>query len=111
MALIKMSSIGITNLSGKAGGSVYARNRGGNYIRNFVMPSYTKTFAQMAARSAFGNLSSQWRVLAADLQNAWNQAAPSFPYKNRFGDEKVLSGFGLYQSLNRNLQVIGVSLL
>jgi len=111
MALIKLSSIGITNLSGKAGGSVYARNRGGNYIRNFAMPSNPKTVAQMAARSAFGNLSSQWRSLASDLQNAWNEAAPNFPYKNRFGDQKVLSGFGLFQSLNRNLQVVGISML
>src|SRR5690606_23004884 len=84
---------------------------GGNYIRNFAMPSNPKTVAQMAARSAFGNLSSQWRSLASDLQNAWNEAAPNFPYKNRFGDQKVLSGFGLFQSLNRNLQVVGISML
>lgn len=107
MALIKLSSIGITNLSGKAGGSVYAHNRGGNYIRNFVVPSNPKTALQAAARAAFGALSSAWRSLTQEARNAWKEAATSFPYINRLGEQKIMSGLNLYVSLNRNLGVIG----
>lgn len=109
MALIKMSSIGITNLSGKAGGSVYAHNRGGSYIRNFAVPSNPQTAAQSAARAAFGGFASQWRALTEEQRNAWEQATESFPYINRFGDEKRMSGENLFISLNRNLEIVGTS--
>lgn len=106
MALIKLSSVGITNISGKAGGSVYAHNRGGSYVRNFAVPSNPQTEAQMAARAIFGSFASQWRTLSAAVQKAWREAAPSFPVKNPFGDERILSGNALFQQLNRNLSVI-----
>lgn len=111
MALIKLSSIGITNLSGKAGGSVYAHNRGGNYIRNFAVPSNPQTAAQSAARAVFGAFASAWRSLAEDVRQGWIAAAENFPYIDRFGDSKIMSGENLYISLNRNLDVIGESQL
>jgi len=104
-ALIKLSSIGITNLSGKAGGSVYAHNRGGSYVRNFAVPSNPQTAAQGAARAAFGSFASKWRALTEEERSAWRAAAENFPYIDRFGDEKVMSGENLYISLNRNLQI------
>lgn len=109
MALIKLSSIGITNLSGKAGGSVYAHNRGGSYVRNFAVPSNPQTAAQAAARAAFGAFASKWRALAQEEQSAWRAAAENFPYIDRFGDTKIMSGENLYISLNRNLEVVGVN--
>lgn len=108
-ALIKLSSIGITNLSGKAGGSVYAHNRGGSYVRNFAVPSNPQTAAQSAARAAFGAWAATWRTLTQESRNAWDEAAKNFPYVDRFGDSKVMSGENLFISLNRNLQLIGVS--
>lgn len=106
MALIKMSSLGITNISGKAGGSVYAHNRGGSYVRNFAVPSNPQTEAQQNARARFGVLSSLWRQLSLENQEAWRQAAQNFPVKNPFGDERILSGIALHQQLNRNLGLV-----
>lgn len=111
MALIKLSSIGITNLSGKAGGSVFSHNRGGKYVRNFAVPSNPQTTAQMQARSDFGAFASAWRSLTQEQRNAWIEAAPSFPYVDRFGDQKVMSGENLYISLNRNLEIAGGDVL
>lgn len=107
MALIKLSSIGITNLSGKAGGSVYAHNRGGAYVRNFAMPTNPSTAPQSAQRAVFGAFASAWRGLSEVQRINWNDSAVNFPYINRFGDSKVLSGQNLYISLNRNLQIVG----
>lgn len=106
MALIKMSSIGITNISGKAGGTIYSRNAGGAYAKNFAVPVNPQTQAQQLQRSIFGSFSSQWRQLTQSARNAWNQASESFPYINPFGDVVYLSGISLFVSLNRNLTVI-----
>lgn len=102
-----MSAIGITNLSGKAGGSIFSHNQGGSYVKNFAVPANPQTADQQGVRSLFGGLSSAWRGLTKAERDSWKAASASFPYKNAFGDVTHLSGFGLHQSLNRNLQVVG----
>lgn len=111
MALIKMSSLGITNLSGKAGGSVYAHNRGGSYVRNFAVPSNPQTTAQSATRAAFGAFASQWRMLTEPQRKEWIDATSDFPYIDRFGSERVMSGENLFISLNRNIELVGGDLI
>lgn len=103
MARIKLSSIGITNLVGKAGGSVYSTNKGGAYFKNFVKPSNPRTAAQQLKRSIFGSIASTWRTLTDPQRSNWNQTSNDFPYKDVFGDTKHLSGFGLHQQINSNL--------
>lgn len=103
MALIKMSSIGITAISGKAGGSVYSRNRGGEYVKNFVMPTNTFSEARQAVRSVFGAISSGWRALTQQMRNSWIEAAPLYLRTNAFGDKKQLSANALYVGQNQNL--------
>lgn len=107
MALIKLSSIGITNLSGKAGGSVFSRNRGGNYVKNFVVPVNSSTSAQEQVRADFAYFSAKWRLLTEAQRESWRQAKIDFPRTNVFGDTITLSGFNLYISLNQNLRTIG----
>jgi len=108
MALIKMSSIGITNLSGKAGGSVYSRNRGGSYVKNFVMPVNTFSEARQLVRASFGAISAGWRLLSnTERQSFINQAA-NYPTLNALGDTNVLSGNSLYVMLNKNLVNAGL---
>lgn len=102
-ALIKMSSIGITAISGKAGGSVYSRNRGGEYVKNFVMPTNTFSEARQAVRAVFGAISSGWRQLGQNDRNTWIEAAPLYLRTNAFGDQKQLSPNALYVGQNQNL--------
>lgn len=106
MALIKLSSIGITNISGKAGGSVYAHNRGGQYVRNFAVPSNPQSQAQQAVRNTFGGFAAQWRTLTGEQRQAWRQAAASFPVLNPFGEERILSGIALFVQLNNTLATL-----
>lgn len=109
MAKIKFSSIGITSILGKAGGSVYSRNKGGSYFKNFVMPSNPRTIAQQTVRALFGAIAQAWRSLTAAQREAWNQGAVNFPYQDAFGDSKTLTGSQLHQKLNLNLGGSGQS--
>lgn len=111
MARIKFSSIGITNIVGKAGGSVYSTNKGGAYFKNFVKPSNPKTSAQQSVRAIFGAIASSWRLLTDPQRKGWEEASKEFPYKDVFGDTKQLSGAGLHQKLNGNLASANLSLL
>lgn len=103
MALIKLSSVGITAISGKAGGSVYSRNRGGEYFKNFVMPTNTITQARQAVRAIFGSLASAWRTLTQSQRNSWIEQAPNYLRTNAFGDKKQLQPNALFVGQNTNL--------
>lgn len=106
MALIKLTAI-VDNISGKLNGTVFARNKGGHYMRSKSHPTNPRSLAQIAVRAAFGAISQLWRGLTSEQRNAWNQATADHPYQNRLGDTKTLSGFALHQKLNRNLILIG----
>lgn len=106
MALIKLTAI-VDNISGKLNGTVFAKNKGGHYMRSKSKPTNPRTAQQMAVRGAFGAISSAWRSLPEAARNAWNEMASDFPYINKLGDSKVLSGFALHQKLNRNVGIVG----
>lgn len=106
MALIKLTAI-VDNISGKLNGTVFARNKGGHYMRSKSNPTNPQTFFQMSNRGAFGAIATAWRNLTQAQRSGWDGAAPDFPYQNRLGDTKILSGFNLFQKLNRNLILAG----
>lgn len=105
MALIKLTAI-VDNISGKLNGTVFANNKGGHYMRSKSKPTNPQTPEQSLRRSIFASISSSWRELSQGQRNAWDQAAQDFPYTNRLGDTKILSGFSLHQKLNTNLTLI-----
>lgn len=108
MALIKLTAI-VDNISGKLNGTVFAKNKGGHYMRSKSKPANPKTSFQTAVRARFGAIAQLWGALTQAQRNAWNAMASEFPYTNRLGDTKILSGFALHQKLNTNLAIIGQS--
>lgn len=108
MALIKLTAI-VDNISGKLNGTVFANNKGGHYMRSKSKPTNPQTEEQSLRRSNFANIASQWRELNQGQRNAWDQAAQDFPYTNRLGDTKILSGFSLHQKLRTNLTLVNQS--
>ena len=106
MALIKLTAI-VDNISGKLNGTVFAKNKGGHYMRSKSKPSNPRSTFQTAVRARFGAIAQLWGALTQAQRNAWNAMASEFPYKNRLGDTKILSGFALHQKLNTNLAIIG----
>lgn len=106
MALIKTTAF-LDTISGSIRGSVFAHNKGGAYVRGKGLVANPQTQKQSAVRSVFASIAQAWRVLTAEERSAWNAAVSDYPYQNRIGETKMLSGFGLHQKLNLNLLSAG----
>jgi hypothetical protein len=93
--------------SGKIGGHVASRNRGGAYIRTKVTPINPQSAAQLTVRNRLGSRSQAWRGLTQAQRDAWNAAVGDFARTDIFGDLKNPSGFNLYGRLNNNILTVG----
>ena len=108
MALFTPGAI-VSEVSGKIAATVYSRNKGGAVIRNRRTPINRRSVAQSTRRQGLSSFASAWRGLTAAQRAAWNAAGPSFPYQNKLGQTKQLSGISLYVQFNQNLALIGAS--
>lgn len=111
MAKIKLSAIGITNISGKSGGSVFAHNKNGNYVRRLGIPTQPQTHSQTLVRSVFGALARSWNALDTAARNAWKDWGISNPKVDQFGDSRPMSGRQAYISANSNLNTVGEAMI
>ena len=93
--------------SGKIGGHVVSKNRGGKYLRTKVTPTNPNTPAQASARALLSSLSTQWAELTQAERLSFNNAVASFATTDIFGDIKNPSGFNLFVKLNANLSGTG----
>lgn len=107
-ALIKLTAF-MDAISGSVAGTVFARNKGGAYAKSKSNPTNPQTVAQQTVRAAFASIAQSWRGLANQQRAAWDAATDDYPYQNRLGETKTYSGSALHQSLNLNLNSIGVS--
>lgn len=97
--------------SGKIGGHVAGRNRGGAYLRTKVTPNNPNTAAQAGARALLASLSTGWSGLTDAQRTSWNGAVKDFATTDIFGDIKNPSGINLYVKLNANLIAAGEAAL
>lgn len=102
MAKLKFSAW-LSDARNKLNGSVFSKNRYGNYIRNKTTPVNPQTPYQQAQRQMLGSLSAQWRSLTTAQRQGWIDAAPNFPVTDAFGDTIILAGNALFIALNKNL--------
>lgn len=110
MAKVKFSAL-ISEMRNKLNGSVFSKNRAGNFLRNKVTPTNPQTFAQMQVRAVFGFVSQAWKGLTADQVAGWNSLASTVPYTDIFGDTKYLSGLQFHQKLNTNLSTVNEGII
>lgn len=108
MAKIKLSAIGITNISGKSGGSVFAHNKNGNYVRRLGIATQPQTAKQTLARSIFGVISRMWGGLTQAQRDAWKNWGAENPKTDQFGDSRPLTGRQAFISVNSNLHTVGL---
>lgn len=102
MAKIRMSAIGISQISGRIGGSVFAHNRGGMYVRNNGKAVNPQSAKQTALRSIFGMVAQAWGQLSEAQVRAWNFYGQENPKTDVFGESRPQSGFGAFVSCNQN---------
>lgn len=102
MAKIKFGMM-MTDASGKLGGQVFAKNRGGSYVRTKATPLNPQTSSQMTIRGIFASISSAWSSLAESSRLSFNNFVADYARTDIFGDLRNPSGKALFQRLNQNL--------
>ena len=110
MAKIKFGMM-MTDASGKLGGHVFSKNRGGSYIRTKVTASNPQSSAQMTVRGIFASISSGWSSLTESARNSYRNFVADYAKTDIFGDLRNPSGKSLYQRLNQNLAISNQPLL
>ena len=108
MAKIKFGMM-MTDASGKLGGQVFSKNRGGSYVRTKVTPVNPQTTAQMTIRGIFASISSAWSSLTESQRATFNGFVNDYARTDIFGDLRNPSGKNLFQRLNQNLSISGQS--
>ena len=85
MALVKFGG-GVAGISGKIGGTVYARNKAGAYARSWAKPTTTPTPSQTVNRNRFGNQAQAWTALSSSHKSSWDAYAATVTRLHRQGD-------------------------
>lgn len=106
MAKIKFG-IGVADMRGSTGAATFSRNTYGAYTRQKVTPVNPNTAKQSQARGVFGGVSAAWRGLTDAQRDIFNEYAPQYSRTNVFGDNVPLTGQGLYQKANLNINKTG----
>ena len=100
MAKIRTSAL-IADIKGKVGGNIFASNKGGNYVKSYKKPTNKNSSSQQKSRMFFGNISQYWRRITEEQRQSWRSGAPNFPYIDKLGQTKILSGYQLFIKLNK----------
>jgi hypothetical protein len=79
--------------SGSLAGAVWSHNRGGQYLRQRVVPTDPATERQITLRNAMSTLSNYWTdILTPTLRETWNLYASNVVMHNALGDPIYLTG-------------------
>lgn len=102
MAKVKFTAV-VADMRNKLNGSVFARNRGGAYVRTKVTPLNPQSVRQVAARNLLTSLAQGFRSLSQAQITAWNEAVTQWQTTDIFGDLVSPTGLALYVRLNSNI--------
>jgi hypothetical protein len=94
-------------LSGRVGGIVFSRNRGGDYVRNGPSPINPQTGYQGGVRNALSLASADWDSRTAEQRLAWEGWSRNHPVQNRLGESIRLQGNAAYVGLNARMALLG----
>lgn len=78
--------------SGSIGGSTYARNRYGSYVRTKVIPVNPNTNLQAGVRGNFSLLNAAWGLLSTVNRDLWEAYAANTPSTDALGQTIMLPG-------------------
>lgn len=110
MPKVKFTAL-VSDMKGKANGSVFASNNGGTYFRTNKTGGGRKSLAWAANKNDFANISGQWKSLTDEQKQAWKDARTLYPTTNAFGDVRIPTAYELYMRLNGVLSAAGLDLL
>jgi hypothetical protein len=106
MALLVPGAV-VSVLSGKLGGTVFARNRGGAYARSYAIPTRVTSDSAQQVKAAFTAASRGYANLSSEQIAAWDQYGAENPVSNRIGQLITLKGQSWYVGCNSRLIITG----
>jgi hypothetical protein len=106
MAKVQFGS-GVAAISGRTAGTVFARNKGGAYMRRFSKPTNPGSPAQDIARNRLSTASSFWKTMTQPMRDAWNAYALTHPVLDRLGASIILTGHQAFVKVSANLLLMG----
>lgn len=99
-------------MSGKLGGMVASRNRGGQYFRRKAVPVNPDSTLQVQRRSAFASLIAQWNNnLTPAQREAWTVWALNTPRIDSLGQTHILTGQNAFVGANSLRMIAGQPVL
>lgn len=104
---IMIPGVAVSQVSGRVGGTIFSRNRGGAYLRNGSIPTTVTTFFAQRIKSVTAAQSQAWAGLDAEVQEQWREWATQNPVINRLGQSRTLSGHQAFVQLNARLTYAG----
>lgn len=117
-AQVKYGAI-ITDLKGSVGGHTFKGTAMGGVMQTKINRAAAGKSGGKITKADAGRLinpkrdmatnARAWRSLSASERLTWINAAPNFPFVNKYGETYTGSGFQLYMQCNNNLLAIGES--
>jgi len=83
---------GVSQMSGKQGGTVFSRNKSGAYTRTNRKGTNPNTASQQSRRANFRAASRYFKTLSAVEQQSFKDNAINYPQVDRLGQTVTLSG-------------------
>lgn len=108
MAII-IPGVAVSQVSGRVGGTIFSRNRGGAYMRNGSIPTTVTTLFAQTVKAITASQSQAWAGLSDALKEQWVEWAAQNPVINRLGQSRTLSGHQAFVQINARLRCSGFS--
>lgn len=110
MAIVQYTAI-VNEIKGKLKGSVFSGGQAGPIIRSNRNHNVPGSSRWSLIKQRMATISDRWRNLSQAERDAWDAAAPNFPFTDKFGQSFTGSGFMVYTSLNETVLLLGEPLL
>lgn len=102
MAILKLSAF-LEQISGKINGTVFAKTKYGQVIKNNAYSLPQRSEAQLRQQAKIQTVASNWLNLNDQEKIDWNNQTPNYPYYNKVDQVSYYSGYALFLMLNNNL--------
>jgi hypothetical protein len=106
--LVKLGGL-LAEARGSVGGSTFARNRYGAYVRNRTKPVDPGSAAQVLQRGRMSASVTNWRALTAAQRDTWNAKALDTHLVNRLGEPFHPTGMNLFTRSDNLLALAGLT--
>lgn len=106
MAVIKLGPI-LAGISGKLGGTVFGRNKGGNFARLWSHPINPRSVLQQQRRAYASAAAAAWGGITAQQRSDWQAYAVNTTWTNKLGETINIGGEAAFVRLNALYGLMG----